>query len=733
METLQSRFGPVSLDRGQGGTPRICSSGLSGALFGLGYCHGRDRGLQLRLVRILARGRASEVLGAADHLIKLDRFFRRLNLANDADAEYGRMRPEVREGVDAYCDGVNSAFGRHGIPWELRWLGDRDLSDLWTFRDVGLIGLAIGYVTLAEGQGMVERFVVECIRNGVPRNLMEELFSPGALNGLDEGLTRRIRVHEPLMPEALWDQEGLPVSGGSNNWAVAGHRSISGFPLVANDPHLEVSRVPPFWYDAVLEWNEPGTGKVRSAAGLTLPGTPGIASGRTVDLAWSITYACLDAIDSWIEDCRDGKFRRGQEWVPFHVREETIRPKGQPPITLTFHENLHGTLQGDPSEPGLYLATRWSSAEGTIADAMTALWDILHASTVEDGMSILSGLRNGSWCLVLGDRSGSIGFQMTGKCPIRRPGATGLIPLPGWDPENDWRGFAAPEDLPRCVNPPEGFLVTANDDLGHLGNVPTINTCVGPDRGQRIREVLQGQEQVAITDMKALQYDLLSTQALKFLAILKPIVETMPRTPASRVLLDWDGRYLLESPAPLVFERFYRELIERVFGGVLGRSMIQHVLDHTVLLLDFHQLFDRILLAENSAWFLDQNRDDLYRAAWEGVAWTTIERYGKSRSFRARHLLLGGRLPGWLGFDPGPFEIPGSRATVFQGQIITRHGRRYACSASARWVTDLATDELELNLPGGVSDRRWSRWYADGWHDWMRGAYRTLKLRAEGS
>jgi penicillin amidase len=324
---------------------------------------------------------------------------------------------------------------------------------------------------------------------------------------------------------------------------------------------------------------------------------------------------------------------------------------------------------------------------------------------------------------------------MAGKMPIRRPGHTGMVPLPGWDPENDWRGFARLEDLPRTLDPPEGFLATANDDLNYLGALAPINLCVASYRAERIRNVLSEAPRVSLGDMEALHFDLYSTQAERFMAILDPILAELSDDLNARLLRDWDCRYHDDSRAATLFERFYRTLLEEVFGGRdgsaaprrLGIQVVDHLFDETTLMGEYYGAFDRILLAEQSLWFGGCKRDEIYRSVLCRILPAEARPYGEQRRVVFRHLLLGSKLPRFLGFDRGPITLKGGRATVHQGQLLRGHGRLMASGPSYRFVADLATDELRSNLPGGPSDRRFSRWYTTGLIDWWKGKYRVLR------
>ena len=247
--------------------------------------------------------------------------------------------------------------------------------------------------------------------------------------------------------------------------------------------------------------------------------------GRTNDLAWGATYSFLDGIDSWIEDCRDGSYRRVQKgrdrWVPFRVRTEVIRRKNASPTSRsTFHENDHGVLDGDPNEPGSYLATRWASGVGTGAASLAACFGMFDGRRRRDrhGPSRPPRAR-----LQLGARRSPRRHRLPDVGLHAGPpqGWSGLVPVAGWDPENDWQGFVAPEDLPRARNPESGFLATANDDLNHLGKAQPINLPMGPYRAERIAALLAARDDWTVADVEAMQMDVLSPHAERFMAILR--------------------------------------------------------------------------------------------------------------------------------------------------------------------------------------------------------------------
>ena len=707
----------VRIRRDENGIPHVDADNEPDLYWGMGYVHGTDRGLQMLLTRILGQGRVSEILDSSDASLEIDLFFRRMNWAGNTEAQKEGMSPRARRICESYCEGVNEAFSRR-TPWELKLLGYRP--EPWKPDDILLLWRTMGYLAMAESQGQVERLLVEMVQAGVSEEKLHELF-PGVLGGLDMALLKRVRLENRIVPSGLLWGTGVPRMMASNNWVVSGKKTASGRPILANDPHLEVNRLPSVWSEIVL------TIRDRFSIGASLPGLPGVLIGRTKDLAWGATYAFMDAEDSWVERCKEGRYYREQEgWIPFRARREVILRKKKEPVVAIFYENEHGVLEGDPNGEGYYLATRWavSDAGGAGVTRIAEMWDM---TTVEEGMNAL-GQVEGAFNFVLADREGNIGYQMSGLFPLRREGTSGLVPLPGWDPENDWQGFVRHEHLPRCLNPEQGYFATANEDLNRYGDVSPINMPMGPYRADRINDLLERGADLTPADMFRMHFDVYSRQAESFMGILRPL---LPDTPQGEILRAWDFHYTADSEGAFLFEEFYRALRMEAFGrNGFGEEVTRHLADETGVFCDFYHNFDRVLLSEDSAWFGGERREALYRRAAGKALQVPPRPWGAVRKVRMGHLLFGGRLPAFLGFDRGPITIVGGRATIHQGQIYRTGNRTTTFCPSFRMVTDLSTDEVHSSLAGGPRDRRFSRWYVSGLKDWIKGKYKVV--RAEG-
>ena len=712
----------VTILRNGNGIPHIQAETREDMYWGQGYVHAWDRGLQLLMMRILGQGRVCECLEDSDDSLAIDMFFRRMDWCAGDTALVDSMSETHRRYLDAYTDGINAALGKR-IPWEFKLLGYKP--EPWRREDSVLMSRMLGYLTLSQSQAEIERLIVEMIQAGVDHERLEALF-PGQLQGLDMDLIKQVHITERIVPpEVLWNT-AAPRMMASNNWVIAGSKTASGMPIVANDPHLETNRLPNVWCELSLhagdEW----------AVGGSMPGFPGILSGRTRHCAWGVTYAFMDTVDSWVERCRDGCFYRqeSESWIPFRTREETIIRKKHEPAVVTFYENQHGVLDGDPKEEGYLLNTRWS-ADRSGAVTLAAIFDIWNVKTTEEIMDLVGRIET-SWSFVIADTKGDIGFQMSGLMPNRPEGVSGLIPLPGWIGENDWKGFADHRDLPRSLNPETGFFVTANHDLNAYGNRQPINIPMGPYRAERIADILSAGDNFTIEDMKRMHYDVESTQAAQFMAIIGPLLDGMD-SPAADILRNWNLRYDAASKGAAVFENVYRELHREVFGkNGFGTDLVDYLGEETGIFIDFYLAFDRVLLSETSPWFVDRSREEIYRSALDSAVQMPLREWGRLRQFPMSHILFGGKLPRMLGFDRGPVTGIGSRATIHQGQIYRSAGRMTTFFPSFRIISDLSESASETNLSGGPSDRRFSKWYVSDLDNWLNGTYKRLGPEIDG-
>jgi len=704
----------LKIFRDTNGIPHVDAENLTDMYWGNGYVHAKDRGMQMLLMRILGQGRVSEILDSSDTSLQIDLFFRRMNWSGNVKNQVLALEQEKKEYLQSYCDGVNTAFEKK-LPWEFKLLGYK--FEKWIPEDCIMITRMVGYLTLAQSQAEIERLLVELVQADVSKEKLDELF-PGILYGLDIDLIKKVKLNERIVPSNILWQNAVPRMMASNNWVISGNKTASGKAIMANDPHLEVNRLPNVWCEIAMKSQD------RYIMGGTMPGFPAVLSGRGTDVAWGVTAGFVDSCDSWIEQCKDGKYYREEndQWINFNERKEIIKRKKKKDFEAVFYENEHGVLDGNPYEEGYYLATRWAPGESGSA-AVNAIMGMWNVKSVEEGMDTMGKIETG-WSFVFADKEGDIGFQMSGHVPKRREGISGFVPLPGWKKENDWQGFISHKELPHIKNPEKGYFATTNNNLNEYGSANPINMPMGAYRSDRIGHLLEQGDNFTVTDMQKMHFDVYSLQAKHFMKILKPL---LPDTPQGKILAEWDMKYDAESKGAYLFEQFYKELYLEVFGkNGFGKTVTNYLQEETGVFIDFYDNFDKVLLSEQSVWFGNRSRDEIYKNAVTRSLTVTPKKWKEVQSFIMTHLIFGKKLPKFLGFDRGPVVGIGSRATIHQGQIYRSGDRDTTFMPSFRTVTDMGKEEYFSVLAGGPSDRRFSKWYCSDLENWKSGKYKLI-------
>ena len=716
--TLKGTAGNVKIQRMPDGFPRIESDEKIDLHYGLGYIHGHDRQMQMWLMKIIGRGRASELLKADDELIELDKFMRWINLGGDTADEARQLSDEAGQICRAYCRGVNDAVAGSNLPLEFRLAGYKP--DSWTPEDNILIMKMIGFVGLSQSQGDTEKFILQIIRNDVDPLKIKELF-PYIKEDIPDDLIeiiKQVKIVRPIMPETIKWLGRLAGFSASNNWAIGPEKTASGKAMLCGDPHLAF-QLPSIWYPALM------ISKDHYMMGATLPGVPSVILGRSPNLSWAVTYGTMDMMDYFIEEVRDQKYRRDDKWLPFQVSEQVIKPKKKAPVVVKVYENDHGFLEGEPDEDGYYLCLAWTGRLGSVAESANNLLKVPDAVNAEEALNYFARLSFAPFNWITADTAGNIGCQLSGLYPQKAENTSGLLPYLGWDESQDWKGMIDPAKYPRVLNPEQGFIITANQDLNHLGDVAPMTLPMASYRADRIQELLEMGKALSTEDMKKMHYDLYSKQAEAFMEIIKPL---LPASENGDILKNWDRKYDAASFGATLFERIYRQLLIIVFGeNGMGADIVAYMIDESPMFAMLHGNLDQVLLKKTSAWFADQPRDRIYRKAIDCGLSNPAVPYGQTRKVYISNMFFGGQLPKIFGFDYGPYEHIGSRATIPQSQIFKAMGRPSSFAATYRMITDMDNEELLSNLPGGASDRRFSKYYTMGISDWVNARYNIYK------
>ncbi len=737
MDRISTKSAQVDFQavRDEAGVAHVEAGSWHDALYALGYLHAVDRPTQIFFSRVVARGEAAGRIADKPELVETDRFFRRAGLHLDLESEVENLRPQTREQLDCYCNGVNDGLQEAGrsLPMWVTGFQPRP----WHPTAVLAIGNLLSFAGLAVAAQENERLLLELIQAGIRPELLQELMSP-YLDDVDFEPLLDIQIERRLSDDALELLADLPRLAGSNAWAVGPRRSATGHALLASDPHLEVNRLPAIWYEVALHWTGENNTDDNYVMGATLPGCPLMAVGRSRQLAWGVTYLHADTSDYFVEDCRPGgatgwQYRRDQTWHDFQLREEKIERKGMQPTTMRVFENEQGTLRWDltDQQPGKYLSAKWIGSQAGSGHSIGCWLDVLQCGSAQQAMDIVRENPHPTLVWVFADSAGHIGRQASGWLPQRPDGQVGIVPALAWDNATHWQGRPSSDQLPSLYDPPEGYLASANENLDRAGEFLLHSHALASYRKERIAERLHELKQATVEDMQLLQYDVTSLQARRLLPIFLPHV---PDGPLKELLADWDLRYNPESTAATAFQHLYRHVVLEVFGheeGIGWRRMFFLCTrrGYSSMILT---AIDDLLCRQDSLWWQDRDHGELIRVAAERAAEDAVVPWGEANAFHfANRFFEKSRVGRLLGFNSERKAMPGCQATPFQGHLLATATRESSFAPSYHMVTDLGEQEAWSNLPGGASESRFSKWYRNGIPLWLAGEYKRLLPRID--
>ncbi len=700
-------------------TRQISCQDVKNFLHAQGYYHAKDRFMQMEMLRLIAQGRLCECIKDSDETFAIDKYMRELGIDYFARLEVAELDEETKELLEIYIEGINKAISE-GTPFEFKLLGHTPAP--WQINDTILTIKAMSFLGLAQGQQDLEKLIIQLLQNAdEASDQVEKVISlaKGALDTISDSelhLVKKVKVYNPLIPESYKFLKYIPKIQASNNWVS----NIKGHAIHACDPHLECNRLPAIWYEMKANISTLG-----NFFGITMPGVPGFVMGRGDDTAFSFTYGFMDMVDHFIEEVRGNKYRFESNLFEFKTRRDIIKRKKKDDVTLFLRETHAGFLEVDSEleevPDGHYLSMAWSCRQRGGAKTLKAITDLLKARDVSEVFACVSQVAiSCNW--LISDSKGNIGYHQSGILPKRA--FSGLYPVEGYFKQNIWQGYYDGAQLYHFMNPPEKIIATANNRIQDEQFPTAINAPMASYRKDRITELLMENKDHSMELFKEMQGDTISRQADLYINVFHKVFETHP---VGKELLAWNRSYDVDNKTASLFESFYKTLLKSFFSNhLLGESVTNYCMDETSIIADFYGLFDRIFLTNDidHIWFKDHADKEKYiLAALDGCD-TNTSRWGDTNRYKMKHILFDGMLPSWLGFDVDNVEIPGNRSTISQGAVYEAHGRTTSFVPSWKMVTDHTKHDVYTVLPGGLSDRRFSKGYKSDLSNWISGKYR---------
>ena len=598
----------VIVRRDTRGIPHIEAKNEADLYFAQGFAIAQDRLWQMDLYRRVAGGETAEIFGATT--LEEDKRWRKFGFAKIAADTLPVMAPEVRSALENYARGVNafiSTLDDKTLPIEFQILQYRPRE--WRPADSILIGKILT-------DALSSTWRQDLVKAMIPADKRAEMFDPRsnfdvlligndnlkksqasgqksqsssskfkAQSSMSQGKhfgSRDLRLETALIEAESVRRSSLERIGfyaenlaASNNWVVSGKKTVDGKPLLANDPHLQANQ-PPIWYLVNL------TAPNIKAAGVTFPGSPGVVLGHNENIAWGATNVGPDVQDLYTEEFDEKnplRYKTPNGFETANTRREEIKVRRNPlnPATETVLLDVVTTRNGVIilEEGNKRYSLKWTAFDPK-NNELDAFYFANRAKNWDEFKSAFKRYGGAMQNFVYADVKGNIGWYAAGKIPIRRAG-DGSLPFDGKTSDGEWTGFVPFEELPNLYNPPENFIVTANQRI--VGNSYKYHDLIArvfvPFRAARLKELLASKSKLTIDDMRDFQFDTFSVLNSRFAREI--IAQKASSEETLKLISNWDGRMNSDSKAALVVNEirgvFRNKILAASFGAEQAKTL----------------------------------------------------------------------------------------------------------------------------------------------------------------
>jgi len=726
------------------GIPHIYASTMTDAYLTLGYVHAQDRLFQMEMMRRVGTGTLAELLG--EDVVDIDKFFRTLGIPKHAQWSTEVWNEEGnsdwKNAVDAYTQGVNQFIQEDKLPLEYLLLGHQPRE--FTVNDMHGI---IGYMSFTFAIAMrTDPLVTKMARQLGPEYL--KVLSIQTLpehHVIPNHYPKRDPTNGQLVTgnsiTSFLEKLPVPLLEGSNGWVVGPGKTASGQVLFCNDTHIEFSQ-PSVWFEAHIEY--PGF----SFYGNHLAGIPFGLVGHSRHHSLGLTMFENDDQDFY-EETRNPENPHetiyGDETRPIHVRTDTIYVKGKDPVLVQIESSIHGPFMNEVIPEVAALTdnpvTSWWVYTQEPTKGLEALWKMNHAEDMLEVESALRLIHAPGLNVMYGDKSGNIAWWAAAKLPIRPLHINSKVLIDGSNPDNETLGWIPFEENPMSINPPSGYVATANNQPDTLSNGTFYPGYYYPgDRWDRIATTLESRDDWTQESMKSLQLEVLNENHPKTAMIMLEQADVGAFDgvePIRDALHNWTGNHGLDEIAPTLYYKWLYHTLHGMMADELGEA------DFDTYLQTFLYIRSTPSMIRNEAspWWdnietsQQETRREIIRQALDKSLNELIEQLGSNSlqwqwekvvSLEHPHP-LGAKKPLDRIFNVRVGPVPANEESVNKLPFkLNRSGKYQVSSGPAmRILLDFAdVDGSESINPTGQSGNRFSRWYSDQSELYANGKYR---------
>ena len=765
---------PVEVYRDEMGVPHIYARTSQDLFMAQGYIHAQDRFWQMDVWRHIGSGRLSEMFGESQ--INVDMFLRTLGWERIAREELAQADPEMRLALQAYADGVNAYLAEHkGASLSLEYAVLKLINPQYTVEPWTPVNTLTWAKVMAWDLGgnldeEITRAVLykllgpeqaEFLYPPYPEDhpVIVPGFQPRAaapgddITALPDVTAALTAIYDQVT--ALNDLLGVRGEGiGSNNWVIAGERTATGKPILANDPHLAI-QMPSIWYEIGLHCVQKGPDCPYDVTGFSFAGAPGVIIGHNDRIAWGFTNVGPDVQDLYIEKINPDnpdQYEVNGQWVDMEIVTETIRVAGGEPVTLRVRYTRHGPIISDTYKPlanfaersGVPLpehyaiALRWTALD--ISHTFEAILQMNRAQNWEEFRAAAARFDVPAQNLVYADVEGNIGYQMPGRIPIRAKG-DGRLPVPGWTDEYEWLGYVPFEELPHTFNPPSGYVVTANNAVVdktypyHLAREWAYGY-----RAQRIVDMIENAPgPITIEYIQTMQGDNRNLNAETLVPLLMQLSFSDERLRRAQALFaGWDYQMHMDSAPAALFAAFWKHLLAATFhdelpekfqptGGSRWFEVMRYLVEDPT-----NPWWDDVTTGEK------EDRDTIFRRAFAAAVDELETTLGKNpagwrwgdlhtATFRNQTLGKSGVKVIEALFNRGPFPTSGGKSIVNATGWNARTSYEVTSLPSMRMIVDLADLSRSLSIhTTGQSGHAYHPHYIDMADMWRNIEYHPM-------